>query len=84
VERLKQDGDGYIVAHGGLGFWRSLIRQDLIDVYRIALFPYLAGKGARLFRELEPSLGLERVSTTAFSNGITELVFRRISPAPSR
>jgi hypothetical protein len=72
------------VAHGGFGFWRSLIRRDLIDVYRIALFPYVAGTGVRLFSDPEPSLGLERVSTTAFSNGITELVFRRISHAPGR
>ena len=84
MEKLKQDGDGDIVAHGGFGFWRSLIRHDLIDVYRIALFPYLAGKGVRLFSDLEHSLRLELFSTTAFSNGITELAFRRISQAPSR
>lgn len=81
MEKLKQEGDGYIVAHGGFGFWRSLICHDLIDVYRIALFPYLAGKGARLFSDLEHSLRLELVSTTAFSNGMTELAFRRISQA---
>jgi len=84
MEKLKQDGDGYSAAHGGIGFWRSLICHDLIDVYRIALFPYLAGKGARLFSDLEQSLRLELVSTTAFSNGMTELAFRRISQAPSR
>src|SRR5579862_968832 len=42
IERLKRDGDGYIVADGGIGFWRSLIRRDLIDEYRISLVPYLA------------------------------------------
>jgi len=40
MEKLKQDGDGDIVAHGSFGFWRSLMRHDLIDVYRFALFPY--------------------------------------------
>jgi len=75
MEKLKQDGHGYIAAHGGIGFWRSLICHDLIDVYRSSLFPYLAGKGARLFSDLEQSLRLELVSTTAFSNGMTELAF---------
>jgi dihydrofolate reductase len=84
IEKLKQDGGGYIVAHGGFGFWRSLIRHDLIDVFRISLFPYLAGKGAQLFSDLEESPTLELVSTTAFSNGITELAFRRIRQALSR
>jgi dihydrofolate reductase len=83
MEKLKQDGDGYIVAHGGFGFWRSLIRHDLIDVYRIALFPYLAGKGVRLFSDLEPPSRLDLISATPFNNGITELAFRRISQAPN-
>jgi dihydrofolate reductase len=39
IEKLKQDGDGYIVAHGGIGFFRSLIRSDLIDEYRMSVFP---------------------------------------------
>ena len=78
VEKLKLDGDGYLVAHGGVGFWRSLIRQDLIDEYRLSVFPYLAGQGTRLFAELERSPRLELVGATPFSNGITELAVRRI------
>jgi dihydrofolate reductase len=78
IEKLKLDGDGYIVAHGGIGFWRSLIHRDLIDEYRVSLFPYLAGKGTRLFDDLGQSPRLELVSATAFGNGITELAFRRV------
>lgn len=78
VEKLKQDGDGYIVAHGGIGFWRSLIARDLIDEYRVSLFPYLAVQGARLFDGLDQSPRLELASATAFGNGITELAFRRV------
>lgn len=78
VEKLKQDGDGYIAAHGGIGFWRSLIRCDLIDEYRIELVPYLAGQGTRLFEGLEQSPRLEAGSAATFGNGITELAFRRV------
>jgi dihydrofolate reductase len=78
VEKLKQDGDGYIVAHGGIGFWRSLIGRDLIDEYRISMFPYLAGQGPRLFDDLEESRRLELASATGFGNGVTELAFRRV------
>ena len=78
VEKLKLDGDGYIVAHGGIGFWRSLIRLDLIDEYRISLFPYLAGQGTRLFDPPGPSPRLEPVSAITFGNGISELVVRRL------
>jgi dihydrofolate reductase len=78
VEKLKLDGDGYIVAHGGVGFWRSLIGLDLIDEYRISLFPYLAGQGTRLFDPPGPSSSLDLISATTFANGITELAFRRL------
>jgi dihydrofolate reductase len=77
VEKLKLDGDGYIVAHGGIGFWRSLISRDLIDEYRISLFPYFAGNGTRLFDHLEKSPRLDLVSAIAFGNGITEVTLRR-------
>jgi dihydrofolate reductase len=81
IEKLKLEGDGYIVAHGGVGFWRSLIRHDLVDEFRISLFPYAAGKGTRLFDDLERSPKLDLVSAATFSSGITELAYRRIRQA---
>jgi dihydrofolate reductase len=78
IEKLKLDGDGYIIADGGAGLFRSLIRLDLIDEYRVRLVPYLAGEGTRLFSDLRQPARLEFVSTTPDSSGITELVFRRI------
>jgi dihydrofolate reductase len=77
IEKLKLDGDGYIVAHGGLGFLRSLIRADLIDEYRIALFPYLAATGERLFDDLAQPARLELIDATPFGDGVVELSFRR-------
>ena len=77
VERLKQDGTGHIVAHGGFGFWQSLIRLDLIDEYRLTLFPCVAGQGRRLFGELEKSRPLELLSSNSFTNGCVELEYRR-------
>jgi dihydrofolate reductase len=64
VERLKQDGTGDIIAHGGFGFWLSLIRLDLIDRYRLSVFSYLPSQGRRLFDDIEKSRQLELVSST--------------------
>jgi dihydrofolate reductase len=44
--------------------FRSLIRRDLIDEYRVRLVPSLAGKGTRLFSVLEGPATLELVSAT--------------------
>jgi dihydrofolate reductase len=76
VDKLRRGGDGYIVVHGGVSFWRSLVRLDLIDEYRVTLVPYLAGEGPRLFEDVGKSRLLDLVSTIAFSNGL-ELEYRR-------
>jgi dihydrofolate reductase len=80
IEKLRQGGDGHIIVSGGISFWQSLMELDLIDEYRITLFPYLAGAGARLFDRLSKSRRLDLVSSTAFSNGTTELEYRRHGP----
>ena len=76
IPKLKQDGDGYIVAHGGVRFWRSLMRLNLVDECRVTVFPYLAVNGRRLFDDTEKSRQLELVSSTAWNNGTVELAYR--------
>jgi dihydrofolate reductase len=39
VDELRRGGHGYIVVSGGISFWRSLGRLDLIDEYRLTLVP---------------------------------------------
>jgi dihydrofolate reductase len=77
VNALKRGGDGAIVVHGGLGFWKSLIERDLIDEYRITVFPYLAGTGTRLFGDVTESPGLDLVSAVPFKYGVLEVSYQR-------
>jgi dihydrofolate reductase len=77
IEKLKQQGTGDIMAHGGVSFLRSLVRLDLVDEYLMTIFPYLAGAGASLFAEVPGSRPLELVSCTGFDNGMVGLVYRR-------
>jgi dihydrofolate reductase len=77
IDALKGGGDGTIVAHGGVGFWKSLIERDLIDEYRITVFPYLAGTGTRLFDDITKSPPLELMSAMPFKNGTMEVTYRR-------
>lgn len=77
LDALRRSGDGTIVAHGGVGFWKSLIERDLIDEYRITVFPYLAGAGTRLFDDITKSPRLELMSAIPFKNGTMEITYRR-------
>jgi dihydrofolate reductase len=76
VDKLRRGGDGYIVVHGGIRFWQSLARLDLIDEYRVTLVPYLAGEGVRLFENAGQAQHLDLLSSTAFSSGL-QLDYRR-------
>ena len=78
IKKLKLDGDGYIIADGGNGLLRSLIRDDLVDEFRVHLVPYLAGNGPRIFDGLEQPAKLEFVSATSVGGGINQLIYRPI------
>jgi len=77
IDKLRRGGEGYIYVGGGISFWRSLARLDLIDEYRVTMVPYLAGEGPRLFDDAGKSRSLDLLSSTAFGNGMVELVYRR-------
>ena len=77
VDTLRQGGDGHIVVWGGVRLWRSLMGLDLIDELQLTLFPYVAGEGTRLFDGVPKSFQLDLISSTASSNGIVELRYRR-------
>lgn len=76
VDKLRRGGDGYIVAMGGISFWRSLTRLDLIDEYRVTLVPYLAGEGPRLFENVGKSRPFDLMSSTTCNDEV-ELTYRR-------
>jgi dihydrofolate reductase len=79
VERLKNEGDGYMIVTGNTGISRTLLHHDLIDEFRITLFPLLMGQGTRMF-ELDvvgESKPLELVSCEPGTNGVVVLHYRR-------
>ena len=78
LQKLRLGGDGYIIADGGVGLLRSLIRHDLVDEFRVYLVPYLAGKGPRVFDDLEQATKLELVSAAQVGGGTNELIYRPI------
>ncbi len=75
ITRLKQErSDGYLLAHGGARFARSLVETGLIDEYRLLIHPVVLGAGERIF--LAP-LTIEPISTTVFSGGAVAQSSRR-------
>ena len=73
ITRLKQErSGGYLLAHGGARFARSLVATGLIDEYRLLVHPAILGAGERIF---PAPLIIDPVSTTVFSAGAVAHVF---------
>jgi dihydrofolate reductase len=77
IDKLTQDGEGHIIAWGGVSFWRSLMQLDLIDEFHLGMHPYVADEGTRLFDDVPKSYRLDLVSSSAADNGVLELAYRR-------
>jgi dihydrofolate reductase len=63
VARLKSTVSGDIVVAGSGQLVRSLARLDLVDEYRLMVFPTVLGSGKRLFADGSPSLTLRLVES---------------------
>ncbi len=67
VQRLKSAAGRDIVATGSIQLVHALTAGDLVDEYRLFVFPVVVGKGARLFEAADTRL--ELLETRPFTSG---------------
>ena len=77
IAKLTHDGDGHILAWGGVALWRSLMKLDLLDEMHVSMQPYVADEGTRLFDDVPHGYRLDLVKSTAKRTGVLELHYRR-------
>jgi dihydrofolate reductase len=61
VAELKRDVDGDILVNGSVQLVQTLMEHDLVDEYRLMVFPTILGAGKRLFAETGDALALRLV-----------------------
>ena len=76
VSRLKQQPGQDIVIFGSGQLVHTLTRQDLIDEYRLMVFPVVLGSGKRLFPEGSGPKVLKLGETRTFSSGVVVLTYQ--------
>jgi dihydrofolate reductase len=74
ITKLKQQGGENLVVHGSCTLVQWLMQQDLVDCYRLLVYPVVLGQGKRLFAE-GVTATLQLVETRAFSSGVTALIY---------
>jgi dihydrofolate reductase len=79
VSKLKEQVAGDILVAGSARLVSSLAADDLIDEYRLMVFPIVLGSGKRLFGEGTPRSLLRLTSTTPVGkDGVTVLTYERV------
>ena len=71
VARLKSQDGPEIQVHGSPGLIQTLLEHDLIDEFRIWIFPVVIGTGKRLFGDGTIPAGLKLVDSKVSSTGVT-------------
>ena len=74
INNLKQQDGKDITVHGSATLVQTLMQHDLVDRYRLLVYPLVVGKGKRLFEEGIPA-ALKLLGSHAFSSGVVALVY---------
>jgi dihydrofolate reductase len=70
VGALKREAGGEIQVHGSGDLAQTLIERDLIDEFRLWVFPVVLGQGKRLFARGTVPAALTLVDTKTSSTGV--------------
>jgi dihydrofolate reductase len=78
VAELKDRIDGEIQVVGSSDLIQTLIKNDLVDEYRLLIFPVVLGSGKRLFGDGTIPSGLRLADTKTSSTGVTIQTYERV------
>ena len=76
VSRLKALPGGDLLVYGSPDLVDELLRHDLIDEYRLQIYPVILGSGKRLFRDRIDTHHLRLVESRALSSGVVLVTYR--------
>jgi dihydrofolate reductase len=77
VSRLKSQDGPEIQVHGSPGLIQTLLEHDLIDEFRMWIFPVVIGQGKRFFGDGTVPAALKLVDSTVSKTGVTINTYER-------
>ena len=80
VRRLKDRPGRELQVHGSGDLLQTLIAHDLVDEYRLFVYPVVLGSGRRLFGEGAVPRSLRLIDTTTTSTGVVVATYELAGP----
>jgi dihydrofolate reductase len=77
VAEIKRQDGPEIQVHGSAGLIQTLLEHDLIDEYRLWIFPVVVGGGKRFFGPGTIPAALELADSTVSKTGVIITTYRR-------
>lgn len=74
VSKLKQQPGQNLLIYGSGDFVHMLMQHDLIDEYRLLVYPVVLGNGKRFFKD-RSNATLTLLETKTFSSGVVALFY---------
>jgi dihydrofolate reductase len=76
IAGLKDRVDGEILIHGSAQLVDTLLEDDLVDEWRLMVFPIIVGAGKRCFGDPGQARPLRLVESRSVGDGVAILVYR--------
>lgn len=77
VNKLKRESGKNIWLYGGADLVTTFVNYNLIDEYRIAVFPIILGSGKPLFKGINHRVKLKLHEVKAGKSGVVEYCYRK-------
>lgn len=77
IKKLKEQDGPEIQVHGSSDLIQTLLKHDLVDEFRLKIYPVTLGKGKRLFAEGTIPAGFQLVESNASPKGVIVATYVR-------
>jgi len=81
VSKLKQEISGEILVYASYQLVRTLIEHDLVDEFRLVIFPVVLGGGDRLFGETSEKKPMRLLNVSIIGDGLAFVAYEVVKDA---
>ncbi len=76
IKKLKEQPGKNILVLGSHGLVQELIKEKLVDQYKLYIYPLTLGYGKRLFEDGTPAQKLQFITAKQFASGVISVIYQ--------